>query len=96
MNQGNPAACDAHRTHTITLDCPIDCLRAVLSGMAFNRLARAYQARFDPPRTVGDVVRLHRERRLGDIWGLGPRRIGEIEASLVLAGFVTGERIHST
>ena len=79
-------ASDLHGTHTITPDCPIDCLKAVLSGMAFNPLARAYEASFDPPSTVGDVLKLYREHRLGEIWGLGRRRIGEIEVGLVFAG----------
>lgn len=79
-----------HNAHTITLDCPIDCLKAVLSGKAFNPLARAYQAPFDPPRTVGDVVELYQRSRLGNIVGLGPRRIGQIELALVLAGLAGG------
>jgi hypothetical protein len=56
--------------------------------MAFNQLARAYDAPFNPPDTVQDVVDLYQQRRLGQICGLGPRRIGEIEASLVFAGLV--------
>ena len=78
----------AHDPHVITLECPIDCLKAVLSARAFNPLARAYHAPFDPPRTVGDVVRLYEQRRLGEVWNLGPRRIGEIEVALVFAGLV--------
>jgi len=79
--------CDAD---TITPGCPVDCLKAVLSRMAFNPLARAYQAPFEPPRTVGDVVELYRRRQLGQIHGLGRRRIGEIEASLIVAGLASG------
>jgi hypothetical protein len=74
----------------ITPGCPIDCLGTVLSRAAFNRLARSYDAPFDPPRTVGDVIELHQQHRLGHIGGLGPRRIGEIEASLIYAGLVIG------
>src|SRR5260370_16772655 len=69
---------------------PVDCLKAVLSRMAFNPLARAYRAPFEPPRTVGDVIELYRCRQLDQIHGLGRRRIGEIEASLVVAGLPTG------
>ena len=76
----------------ITPDCPIDCLGTVLSRAAFNLLARAYDAPFDPPSTVGDVIALHQQHRLGEIGGLGPRRIGEIEASLTYAGLVIGNR----
>lgn len=59
-----------------------------MSKAAFNPLARAYNAPFDPPTTVGQVVELLRQGRLGQAAGLGPRRLGEIEAGLVLAGFV--------
>ena len=84
-----PAASEPHGQHVITPDCPVDCLKAVLSLMAFNFLARAYDAPFDPPETVGDVLRLFRERRLGEISGLGRRRIGEIEVGLIFAGFIS-------
>jgi hypothetical protein len=86
-----PASGNPHDPHTITPDCPVDCLKAVLSLSAFNVLARAYDAPFDPPETVADVLRLHGARRLGQISGLGRRRIGEIEAGLVFAG-LRGER----
>jgi hypothetical protein len=70
----------------VALDCPIECLLTILSLAAFNPLARVYNQPFDPPRTVGDVVDLHTRRQLSRIHGLGPRRISEIEAALVLAG----------
>ena len=76
----------------ITPGCPIDCLGTVLSRAAFNLLARAYDAPFDPPRTVSDVLELHKQHKLGEIGGLAPRRIGEIEASLIYAGLVIGNR----
>jgi hypothetical protein len=70
----------------ITLDCPIECLLELLSRKAFNPLARAYDAPFDPPRTVGDVVDLHARGLLRDIHNLGSRHASEIEAALILAG----------
>ncbi len=73
---------------TISLDCPVDCLKTVLSSMAFNPLARAYDAPFDAPHTVGEVVELYRQGRLREIWGLGPRRIGEIEVCLMVTGLL--------
>lgn len=73
----------------ITPQCPIDCLLSVLSARPLNFLARAYDAPFDPPRTVGDVIDLSKRRRLGKIRGLGPRHIGEIEVCLVFLGFDT-------
>ena len=68
--------------------CPVDCLRTVLSWHSFNPLARASGALFDPPRTVGDVIRLYADGQLREIRGLGRRRISEIEAALVFAGLV--------
>jgi hypothetical protein len=64
----------------VTPDCPVECL------MSFNPLARAYDAPFDEPRTVGDVMDLYARRQLREIRGVGPRRVSEIEAALVLAG----------
>jgi hypothetical protein len=79
----------AHDAHTITRDCPIDCLKAVLSLKAFNPLTHAYRVSFELPRTVGDVAELYQCRKLGEFWGLGPRRIGEIEPALVFAGLIS-------
>jgi hypothetical protein len=70
----------------VTLGCPVECLLTVLSLNSFNPLARAYEAPFREPRTVGDVMDLYTRRQLHKIHGLGPRRISEIEAALVLAG----------
>lgn len=77
----------------VSPDCPIECLLPVLSLMSFNRLARADDAPFGEPRTVGDVLDLYARHELRKIWGLGPRRTSEIEAALVLAGLdLTGHR----
>jgi len=73
----------------VTPVCPVECLLTVLSLKSFNPLARAYDAPFDEPRTVGDVMDLHTRRQLRQlrkIRGIGPRRVSEIEAALVLAG----------
>ena len=67
-------------------DCPVECLLSVLSLHSFNPLSWAEDAPFDPPRTVGDVVDLYTRHQLRMIRGLGPRRVSEIEAALVLAG----------
>jgi hypothetical protein len=74
----------------VTPDCPVECLLTVLSMTSFNPLARAYDAPFDEPRTVGDVMDLCTRRQLRKIRGLGPRRVSEIEAALVLAGLNLG------
>jgi hypothetical protein len=96
MCADNPAPTAVNRCeeHTITHGCRIDCLRAVLSRQAFNPLARALDASYDPPATVGDVVELFSQGQLGQIFGLGRRRIGEIEAGLVLAGLDIGDDGH--
>lgn len=73
----------------ISPGCPVECLRSVLSGMAFNPLARGFGAPSGPPRTVADVLELYQHRELVGISGLGPRRIAEIEVSLVYAGLIT-------
>ena len=70
----------------VTPDCPVECLLTVLSLNSFNPLARAYDAPFAEPRTVGDVMDLYTRHQLREIRGLGPRRVSEIEAALVLAG----------
>lgn len=73
-------------------DCPVECLLTVLSLTSFNRLARAEDAPFDPPRTVGDVLGLYSRDQFREIRGLGRRRISEIQAALVLAGLDLASR----
>jgi hypothetical protein len=70
----------------VTPDCPVERLLTVLSMNSFNPLTRAYDAPFAEPRTVGDVMDLYTRSQLRKIRGLGPRRVSEIEAALVLAG----------
>jgi hypothetical protein len=43
----------------VKADCPVECLRGVLSASAFIPLSRAFMASFEPPRTVGEVAQLH-------------------------------------
>ena len=75
----------------VSPDCPVECLRVVLSLTSFNPLARAYDAPFDPPCTVGDVIELYTSGRLRAIGGIGRRRTSEIEAALVFTGLdITG------
>jgi hypothetical protein len=76
---------------SVTADCPVRCLRAVVSAHAFEPLRLACLSWSDTPRTVGDVMRLHQQGRLSEIRNLGPRRIGEIEICLILAGLLTGQ-----
>jgi hypothetical protein len=73
--------------HVFTPACPVDCLAAVLSTATFHALARGGGAPFDPPATVEQVLELRQASRLGQVAGLGHRRLGEIDAALVMAGF---------
>lgn len=83
-----PAGCCRH---VFSPACPVDCLEVVLSTATFHTLARAERAPFDPPATVGQVLELLRTRRLSQVFGLGPRRLGEIQAGLVLAGLALSQ-----
>jgi hypothetical protein len=86
---GHGCTCGAHE---ITSTCPVDCLRPMLAtAAAFNLLARAWGAPFDPPATAGDVADLYQQRRLSQIRGLGPRRHSEIGHGLRLAGLISAQ-----
>ena len=88
MKDHAPAHC-CH--HVFSPACPIDCLQTVLSKATFNTLARAEGALSDPSATVGQVIALLRQNRLSQAAGLEPRRLGEIQAGLSLAGLVIGD-----
>jgi hypothetical protein len=62
-----------------------------LSFHSFNPLTRAYDAPFEEPRTVGDVIDLHAGDQLGQIRGVGLHRASEIEAALARLD-LTGHR----
>jgi hypothetical protein len=78
-----------------TLACPVDCLETVLSAATISTLIRAEYAPLDTPATIGQLLGLLRAGRLGRVPGIGPRRLGEIRAGLVLAGLDLGEQIPS-
>jgi len=84
---GSPHGCRCG-AHQITPACPVDCLRAVMPAAAFNPLARASGAPFEPPATAGDVAGLHQQDQLSQIRGLGPRRHREITHGLRQAGLI--------
>jgi hypothetical protein len=93
MVEGHEIPADDHTSNCwadpVRADCPVGCLAAFLSAKAFIPLHRAYWASYEPPRTVGDVAQLLQEGKLAQIRGLGPRRIGEIQLCLTLAGLLT-------
>jgi hypothetical protein len=71
----------------VRADCPLECLLTgplSLSLMSYNRLRWNSHP---PPGTVGDLVSLYRRDELRGIRGLGPKRVTEIAAALVLNGF---------
>jgi hypothetical protein len=80
------------RAHRVTAGCPVGCLASLLPLRVLGRLARADSRRGQVvascgvPVTVGDVARLHRQGRLGEIAGLGPAGIRDIGASLAAHG----------
>src|ERR1700733_3993177 len=81
------AACGKVPHHRpVTPECPVECLLTVLSLNSFNPLARAYDAPFDGPRTVADVMDLYTRRQLREIRGVGPPRGSETEPPLALPG----------
>lgn len=80
----------------ISPDCPVACLLTVMSRKAWLPLTRARSPLRRPPETVGDVLEMHARGQLREIWGLGPRRIGEIETALIFVGFDLAARQHST
>jgi hypothetical protein len=66
-------------------ECPLECLLTVpLSLTSYNRLKWNCD---QEPGSVGDVVALYTRGGLSGVRGLGPKRITEIAAVLVLAGF---------
>jgi hypothetical protein len=73
------------RSHRITADCPVRCLRLLVSARAFNPLVHVY----DPPRTVGDVVSLYQEGKLADFRNLGAISLREIAVALDIVGLIT-------
>lgn len=66
----------------ISPDCPVECLHTVLSLHALKRLVYVH----DGLSTVAAVVKLCMSGELGDIPGIGARRISEIKTALVFAG----------
>jgi hypothetical protein len=78
--------------HRVTAECPVDCLATLLPSRIVGRLARGDGRGGEPvascgvPAIVGDVARLHRQGRLGEIAGLGPASIRDIGACLVAYG----------
>jgi hypothetical protein len=80
-------------SHWIAADCPVLCLAGLLSSHSLNRLLPEMGG---PGRdgTVGDIAALHRARQLGQVRGLGPGRVAEIEEVLLAAGLLDPADCH--
>lgn len=80
--------------HVITADCPVEGLAPLLASRVLGRLAQAdghhgeQVASCGVPATVGDVVRLYRQGRLGEIGGISLLSIREIGLVLASRGLV--------
>jgi hypothetical protein len=70
-----------HMHERVTPDCPITCLN--LSEHVLNPLKGDYRT----IETVRDLLRLAKNRELKDIRNIGPRRLDEIRAAFIMAGF---------
>lgn len=81
INGADAPGC-ADSEHVLSRDCPAECLAWVLSRMALNPLL----GHLSHLGTVGNVMDMYQQERLGEIWQLGPRRIGEIGIALRYAG----------
>lgn len=82
------AALDVPHEHDrVTVDCPITCLE--LSAHVLNALRQGGGYSM----TVGDVVRLLQRGDLADLWNIGPRRVEEVRAALVAAGFAVSRYV---
>jgi hypothetical protein len=69
----------------VELRCPLSCLG--LSQHAYQPLIRALSLGAEHTITVDDVLKLARREQLGEITGIGPTRITEIENALRATGF---------
>ncbi|MGH3398092.1 MAG: hypothetical protein ACRDPO_25740, partial [Streptosporangiaceae bacterium] len=72
--------------HVLEPSCSVRCLEAELSRGTYHALVIGI------PRTsatVGDVLGLYRQGRLGDIYNISTGRIGEIRRALTRAGLLS-------
>lgn len=75
--------------HAHTRDCPLTCLRPLLSGAAYNPLlAECRLIAGDAEPAIGHAVRLYLKGQLADIRHIGPARFAEIRTCLARAGLI--------
>lgn len=69
---------------TVTRDCPVACLASYLLQLTYEALICGLA----DSATVGDIAEMCEQRRLMEIYGIGPSRAGEVRRCLVEAGLV--------
>jgi hypothetical protein len=75
--------------HAHTRDCPLTCLKPLVSTGAYNALRRGCSSTATGPHpAIGDAEDLYHKEQLAGIRGIGPRRFREIEDCLTRAGLI--------
>ena len=76
--------------HTHVRDCPVTCLKALLSPVSFGLLRSecAYICGDQEP-SIGHAVRLYERGQLATVRYIGPRRLADIESCLASLGLIT-------
>jgi len=77
--------------HTHVRDCPVTCLKPLLSRVSYNLLRSecAYICGDQEP-SIGHAVRLYERGQVATVRYIGPRRLAEIESCLASLGLITG------
>jgi hypothetical protein len=76
--------------HAHTGDCPVTCLKAMLSAQSYG-LLRSECALIcgDQDANIGHAVRLFQKGQLATVRYIGPRRLADIESCLASLGLIT-------
>ena len=77
--------------HTHTGDCPVTCLKPMLSAQSYG-LLRSECALIcgDQDANIGHAVRLYQKGQLATVRYIGPLRLAEIKSCLTGLGLITG------
>lgn len=75
--------------HPHTSDCPLTCLKPLLTAAAYNPLrSECLLICGDAEPVIGHAVRLYLKGQLADIHNIGPARFAEITTCLASAGLI--------
>ncbi|MGH3273493.1 MAG: hypothetical protein ACRDNZ_04110, partial [Streptosporangiaceae bacterium] len=78
--------------HAHTPDCPLTCLKSLLTAAAYNPLrSECLLICGDAEPVVGHAVRLYRKGQLVDIRNIGAARFAEIMTCLARAGLISND-----